>query len=229
MQTTLLEFMPEVFSRSEILIWNFKEINDLDKNKDIKEYMTHQDSLGLDPRDAFHRQEFNNKVLNSSQSRYLVGRYLEDRADILAGSHIAEEGRTYHLAVDIFTRNQETVFAPCDGIVVRSSKESGLHNYGNYIIFQPADKEIPYMFFGHLADNKHTVGKVMAGETLGQLGSYENTENGGWSIHLHLQILTELPAPGEAPIGYTSLAELPSNKIRFPDPLQFFREWQIKR
>jgi murein DD-endopeptidase MepM/ murein hydrolase activator NlpD len=230
MEIVLQEVLPELFSRSEILIWNFADLTAADKHKNIQKYMQEQEAIGHDPRGAFHRQQFNEGVLRHSQGRYLIGRYLEDRRDILGhGSHMAEEGRTYHLAIDIFSQNQEPVMAPCDGEIVVSSYEPGLHNYGNYLIFEPEDRSLPYLFFGHLAGNKHEVGNVKAGQQIAQLGSFEHLENGGWSVHLHLQLLTELPPEGEAPIGYSSLANLDKNRRLFPDPLTLFPRWQIKR
>jgi hypothetical protein len=229
MKTFLSEVMPELFSRSEVLVWNFAEITAIDEHKNIQKYMQEQEEHGQDPRDAYHRQTFNNQVLGSGRSRYLIGRYLENRRDILKGSHIEQQGRTYHLAIDIFSMNQEPVFAPCSGRIVVSAKEPGLHNYGNYLILRPDDTELPYIFFGHLADNKHAIGKVAAGEQIAQLGSFEHEENGGWSIHLHLQLLTVLPAKGEAPIGYSTLGDLEKNKQLFPDPKTLFPDWRIKR
>lgn len=229
MSTQLLEIVPELFERSEILVWNFAEITAADRTKNIQAYMKAQEKLGHDPRDAFHRQEFNNTVLKHTDARYLIGRYGENRQDVLRGSHIAKEGRTYHLAIDIFSQNQEPVFAPCDGEIVRSDYEPGLHNYGNYIIMRPDDRSLPYIFFGHLAADRHGFGRVNAGQQIARLGSFENEENGGWSIHLHLQLLTELPPLGDAPIGYSTFAELSKNQLRFPDPQSIFPGWKIKR
>jgi murein DD-endopeptidase MepM/ murein hydrolase activator NlpD len=228
-QAQLQEIMPELFSRSEVLIWNFAEITELDAHKNIQQFMERQEQLGKDPRDAFHRQAFNETVFERSKARYLIGRYGENRADILKGSHIAQEGRTFHLAIDIFSRQQEAVFAPCDGQIVRSQYEAGLHNYGNYLILRPDDSSLPYIFFGHLSAQKHPLGSVKAGQQIARLGSYEHLENGGWSVHLHLQLLTELPPEGQAPIGYSTLGDLPQNKKRFPDPQTIFRGWKIKR
>lgn len=229
MQTQLSEVMPELFSRSEILIWNFAEITEHDRHKNIQRYMQQQTSAGLNPRDAFHRQEFNDQVLSHTGSRYLIGRYAEDRYDILRGSHIADEGRTYHLAMDIFSKNQEPVFAPCNARIVRRGYEPGLHNYGHYLILAPDDRQLPYFFFGHLASDMSKKTIVAAGEQIARLGSYENLENGGWSIHLHLQLLTELPEKSQTPIGYSSAEELERNMRRFPNPEQFFPKWHIRR
>lgn len=227
--TSLLEFMPEVFTRSEILIWNFAEIDERDEHKNIQRYMQEQESQGNDPRDAFHRQEFNNAVFARSDARYLIGRYGENRFDILRGSHIANESRTYHLAIDIFARKQEEVFAPCGGEIVRSDYEPGLHNYGNYLILRPDDVSLPYIFFGHLAADRHGIGRVAAGQRIARLGSFEHEENGGWSVHLHLQLLADLPPEGDAPIGYSTLENLHKNQRRFPDPQSIFPSWSMRR
>jgi len=229
MSTQLLEVMPELFTRSEVLTLHFAEITRADEHKNIQQYMQDCEQRGEDPRDASHRQGFNERVLADTDARYLIGRYGEDRIDMLKGSHIAGEGRTLHLAVDIFSRNQEPVFAPCDGEIVVSTYEPGLHNYGNYLILRPDDASLPYIFFGHLAGDTHEIGRVEAGEQIAQLGSFEQLENGGWSVHLHLQLLTKLPQNGGAPIGYSTLADLPMNQRRFPDPQNLFPQWNIAR
>jgi hypothetical protein len=226
---TLYEPLPQLFSNSEVLTLNFSEISEEDEYKNIKEYMHSTQMEGKNPREALYRQKFNEDVLSRSSSRYLIGRYVEDRRDMLKGSHIEQEGRTFHLAVDIFSVNQESVFAPCSGEIIVSAKESGSHGFGNYIILQPNDKSLPYIFFGHLADNKHILGPVAAGEQIAQLGSFIDEENGGWSIHLHLQLLTELPPTKEAPIGYSSREGLEENMRRFPDPFSIFPDWKVKR
>lgn len=227
--STLQEVVPELFTHSEVLILNFDEISDRDKHKNIQDFMKNLEKQGGSPRRAEKRQEFNESVLKNSKSRYLIGRYLEDRRQMLKGSHIEKEGRTFHLAVDVFSINQEPVFAPCTGEIVVSNKEPGEHNYGNYIIFKPSNTNLPYIFFGHLADNEHYLGQVKAGQQIAKLGHYKNFENGGWSIHLHLQLLNELPPKGQTPIGYSSQQKLKLNNQKFPDPLKLFPNWKIKR
>lgn len=227
--TNLLEVMPELFTRSELLIWNFAELTTVDSYKNIQNYMDARMQNGLDPTEAFHGQEFYEQVFAATDSRYLIGRYGENRQDILRGSHIEREGRVYHLAVDIFSRDQELVFAPCDGEIVVTAYEPGEHNYGNYLILRPVDVNLPYIFFGHLADDKVGLGMVRAGQQLGRLGSSTNLENGGWSIHLHLQLLLELPPAGGAPIGYSSEEALGVNQIQFPDPFSYFKGWKVNR
>lgn len=229
MSTQLLEPMPELFTRSELLILNFAELTEADRHKNIQQYIKEQERLGQDPRDAFHRQTFNESVLSKTTARYLIGHYGEDRKDILKGSHIAKERRTFHMAIDLFSHVQEPVFAPCDGEIVISAYEPGLHNYGNYLVLHPDNRSLPYIFFGHLASDKGMFGKVHAGQQIGRLGSFEHLENGGWSIHLHLQLLTELPSEGKAPIGYSTFENLHRNEQRFPDPHSIFSDWVVRR
>lgn len=228
--TQLLEVMPELFTRSEVLPLYFADITEHDTHKNMQTYVQQREQAGDDPRQASLRQQFNEQALAHGDSRYLIGRYGENRENILQqGSHMVQQGRTYHLAIDIFSRNQEPVFAPCDGEIVVSAYEPGEHNYGNYLILRPSDATLPYIFFGHLADDRAPVGRVTAGQQIARLGSYEHLENGGWSVHLHLQLLRELPPEGEAPIGYSTLADLPINQQRFPDPQSLFPAWEVRR
>ena len=75
---------------------------------------------------------------------------------------------------------------------------------------------------GHLNRSLPEPGVVRGGEQIAQLGDYVDNENGGWSRHLHLQALRELPSDGQTPIGYATAEGLPDALSRFPDPLDFF-------
>jgi len=228
--TTFGAPMAELFNRSRLLVLDFAHISPhIPPEENIAAFFEKLQAMGQNPREPQHRQVFNEQMLERTGARYLVSQYSEDRSAMLAGSAIAREGRTYHLGIDIFARDQEAVFAPCDGQIVVSSFEPGAHTYGNYVILQPDDLALPFIFFGHLASEKHGLGHVTVGEQIGQLGNFEPMENGGWSRHLHLQLLTELPPTGEAPIGYSSLNDLPKNQQRFPDPMSLFPEWKIAR
>lgn len=228
--TNLHEVLPELFTRSELLPLYFADITAADAKKDIKTYIEQQERRGINPREARYRQQFNNQVLDGTAARYLIGRYAENREDILAPeSHMVQEARTYHMGIDAFCQDQEPVYAPCDGEIIVSAYEPGEYNYGNYIIFRPDDTTLPYMFFGHLANDRRHTGRVSAGEQIARLGSYEQLENGGWSIHLHLQLLCELPPAGETPPGYSTSMNLPVSQERFPDPRSVFTAWEVQR
>ena len=93
---------------------------------------------------------------------------------------------------------------------------------------QPTGKNF-YIFFGHLAHDKHAPGNVSAGQQIATLGDYVDNENGGWSRHLHLQILTKLPPEGAAPDGYVSKDVLAEAQKLYPDPKDYFPNWHIQK
>lgn len=181
---------------------------------------------GKNPRSPEARQHFNNQLLKKFNCRYLIGRYGEDRQAMLADTPAGKEGRTIHMAIDIFSRDLEPVLAPCDGTIVRSEYEKGFGEYGNYLILQPERADY-FIFFGHLSSDKLDNVSVTRGQEIARLGDYTNNENGGWSRHLHLQILKQLPLNGATPDGYSDRLNLAKNQARYPNPLEYFTDWHI--
>lgn len=224
---TFTEPLPELFTRSRLMILDFSEIPpDVRGEENIRLFFEDCEKRGLNPRLPENRQQFNNRMLQATGARYLVSRYGEDRSAMLAGSQIAKEGRTLHMGIDIFSQNLEPVFAPCDGEIVRVGFEDEAHSYGHYVILKPSIDIGAYIFLGHLSKNLPGIGPVQAGERIAALGDYHENENGGWSRHLHLQFVCELPPEGQTPIGYSSRENFPENSRKFPDPHAFLTEWQ---
>lgn len=225
----LNQVMPELFSRSKLMILDFRETNNLPSSENIETYFLESVENGVDPKLPQNRQAFNESMLDATGARYLVSRYAEDRIEMLRGSPIANEGRTLHMGIDIFSRNQEDVLAPCNGEVVIVDNEPEDHSFGHYLVFRPDDRSVPYIFFGHLDSSSQKMGKFKAGETIGRLGSYEDHENGGWSTHLHLQMIAELPGAGDHPLGYSSVDDFPAFSRLYPDPMPYFPSWKITK
>lgn len=222
------EPLGEMFTRSKLMVLDFSQITeDTPDKENIKKFFERSRQRGLNPRSPEQRQIFNNDMLDATGARYLVSRYAEDRGAMLRGSQIAEEGRTYHLGIDVFAKDLEPLYAPCDGTVIRIAREAEEHGFGNYIFFKPADESI-YILFGHLAKPKIKEGLVSSGTVIGYLGDYYNNDNGGWSRHLHIQLFAELPAKEESLIGYSTKSQLVANQIKYPDPLHLFPGWEIK-
>lgn len=222
------EPLTQLFTSSRLLILDFREIPDnIPADQSIQQYFEDCHKKGIDPRTPALRQEFNNSLLAQSGKRYLIGRYGEDRSSMLRGSSIAKEQRTIHLGVDIFCRDLETVYAPCDGKVVRVGNEPENHSFGHFMIIRPDDASLPYIFFGHLAPDMVKKGRVEAGQAVGSLGDYHNHENGGWSRHLHLQMLRSI-SPKGPPVGYASGADFVAFQKTIPNPLAYFPEWKIE-
>lgn len=224
----LVEPLSELFTQSKVLILDFAQLNSTTPAaENIQLFFKDCAERGINPRLPQNRQKFNDSLFASSGYKYLIGRYGEDRAAMLADTPAGKEGRTIHLAVDIFTKELEPVFAPCDGEIIISDYEPGFGEYGNYLIIKPADADY-FIFFGHLSKDKRSVGKVSAGETIARLGDYMDNENGGWSRHLHIQILKSIPTKGATPNGYSSAKDFPTNSKLYPNPLNYFPRWELQ-
>lgn len=223
----LHEPLENLFTSSKVLVLNFAHIPvNTPSEENIQHFFAESEKQGINPRLPQYRQMFNEKALTSANVRYLVSQYGEDRIAMLAGSHIANEGRTLHIGIDIFARDQESVLAPVDGAILRSGYEPD-HGFGYFIILQPEPFKGIYILLGHLGRTILTTGTVKAGDRIGQLGDFVNDENGGWSRHLHLQLLTQLPAEGSTPDGYSTQQAFDSNSTLYPDPMPHFPDWPL--
>lgn len=220
MNNEFYELLPQLFTRSEIMILDFNQIPaNLPEYKNIKIYFKKSVSLGIDPKLPENRQKYNDNFLNNTGKRYLISRYAEDRIEMFRGSKIAREGRTIHLGVDIFSKSLESVSAPCDAEIVTAAKEEGNHSFGHYIILKP-DPAVTknYIFLGHLSKKLPQLSKVIRGQQVARLGDYINGENGWWSRHLHVQLLRDLPTDNSFIPGYSSKENFSENRIKYPDP-----------
>ncbi len=219
-----------LFDQSRLMILDFTQIpSGTPDTQNIAVFFKKCEAERLNPRLPENRQKFNNSMLKATGARYLVSRYGEDRKAMLTGSVIAEQGRTLHMGIDIFSKEQETVYAPCDGTIVRAAYEEQSHGYGHYVMLQSEEDPKIYFFLGHLSKDLPKLGPVKAGDPIAVLGDYHNEENGGWSRHLHLQIATYLPSKGTTPDGYSTAKDFPTNSTRCPDPMPFFPDWHVKQ
>lgn len=224
----LAELLPEMFARSRQLVLHPASIDSAsNEDESIVAYFRAMESKGLNPRLPEYRQAFNNRTLDKSGSRYLVSAYGENRALTLKGSSIAQDGRTIHLGIDIFSKDLEPVLSPCNGSIVCVGREEEAHSFGNYIILKPDDESLPLLFFGHLAFDLPKAGHVKTGQLIGTLGDYVDNENGGWSRHLHFQCLRDLPAEDDILVGYSSVEDFTALRERYPDPTKLFGNWNI--
>jgi len=225
---TLQAPLSELFTRSKFMILDFAHIPvDTKPEENIQLFFEECEHQGRNPRLPENRQQFNNSMLTSTGMRYLVSQYGEDRSAMLVGSQIAREGRTLHMGIDIFSKNLENVYAPCDGEIVRTGFEDEAHSYGHYIILKPSEDIGVLFFFGHLSKELPALGSVHAGDQIATLGDYHNNENGGWSRHLHLQCIRSLPAEGQTPIGYASKTSFEEQRGNFPNPFDYFPQWHV--
>ena len=163
--------------------------------------------------------------LLSSRRSWGIGKYLEERGSLLRNyPQMIEEGRTYHLGLDIIVPKGFELFAPLDSKVFLVGKEEEKGSYGGYVILQHnSNNEIFYSFYGHL-NSHHIVKKddiLTAGQIFGVIG--ERSDSGGWFTHTHLQIITQKAIDeGRTFQGYITKKDLPQIEELFPSPYPLF-------
>jgi len=130
-----------------------------------------------------------------------VGRYNEPRAVYQApqfgsGPSPVEERRTIHLGLDLFAEPGTGVFAPFDASIHAFADNAVRLDYGPVVILRHRTPEGLEFFtlYGHLSRESlkglHAGDLVARGQAFAKLGTAE--ENGGWSPHLHFQIILDL-------------------------------------
>ena len=157
---------------------------------------------------------------------YAIGLYGEDR-DVYKGpqfrSPASPEARSQHLGVDIFIGAGTRLYAPLPGKVLSVVDNDAPYDYGPTVILEhQAGPDGPkfWTLYGHLS--RATLTTITAGQSIsaGQLIGFigEHTVNGGWSPHLHFQMMTDrLGLSGEFPgVGQPSLWPVWSKIV--PDP-----------
>ena len=130
-----------------------------------------------------------------------IGRYNEPRliyTDPIfrLGSGPLDERRTIHIGLDLFADAGTPVYAPLDGTVHVATVNDRPQDYGGFIVLAhetPAGTPF-YTLYGHLSHASiaaHKVGeRIRAGQEIARFG--EPDENGGWTPHLHFQIISDM-------------------------------------
>jgi 4-aminobutyrate aminotransferase-like enzyme/Ser/Thr protein kinase RdoA (MazF antagonist) len=184
--------------------------------------------LGADPRAASEPELTRHIVAEMERAGVpvAIGRYDEARAfsaSELFGASLdpTQERRTIHLGIDLFVRAGSRVQAPLDGTLRLLANNAAPLDYGPLVVLAHEAQGVPFFtLYGHLSDESLralSVGqRVSRGQEIGRVGV--PPANGGWTPHLHFQIildLLELDAdfPG---VAYASQREV--WKSLCPDP-----------
>jgi len=128
--------------------------------------------------------------------RYDEARYLYTSSAFATGDKVTDEYRTIHLGIDLFAPAGSSVYAPLNGTVVAFEDNDAPQDYGPVIILEHKNEEHPtfYTLYGHLSReslNGIKLGqRIKTGQRLAAIG--ESKANGGWTPHLHFQIITDL-------------------------------------
>ncbi len=151
----------------------------------------------------------------------LAGHYAEDR-DVYRGEAFEGEQRTVHLGLDLFQPAGSEVFAPYDGIVEAVEARPAAGDYGHVVILRHVTADgVPFWtLYGHLGasalDEVAPGDAVTAGQRIGVLG--EETDNGAWAPHVHVQVLTDLCGMGSEVYGVAPRDETTLWRSICPNP-----------
>ena len=162
-------------------------------------------------------------IMSRNGAQWSVSGYLENRATILKDyPQMVNEGRFYHLGIDIHAPCGTKLYAPYDCEVAQSKYEEGEGDYGGLIILKCRKPGTTfYMLFGHLNPDKlPPVGTgLKKGEVFAEFG--EMSQNGNWFYHTHMQVLTQKAFEQGWEKGYCAEGELATIGEYCPDPLLF--------
>jgi len=142
-----------------------------------------------------------NAEMRAANVPLAIGRYDEPRLIYVApafetGNGPAGEHRTIHIGLDLFAPVGTPVFAPLDGTVHAWADNRAPQDYGPVIVLrhETDDRTEFFTLYGHLSrkslDDLEVGRTVRAGEKIATLGPA--AVNGGWTPHLHLQLITDL-------------------------------------
>jgi 4-aminobutyrate aminotransferase-like enzyme len=159
--------------------------------------------LGADP-GAAETPALTEKIFHAMKSAGAsvgVGRYDEPRllyTSPLFGvsGNPTDERRTVHLGMDFFVEPGSSLSAPLDGVVHIVANNSAPLDYGPLVILrhETSDGEEFFTLYGHLAKDSLVsleVGqRVSRAQPFARVGSAQ--ENGGWTPHVHFQIILDL-------------------------------------
>lgn len=144
--------------------------------------------------------------MRQTGAKVAIGRYNEARlvytSDLFkttgdTGASSAITSRTIHIGLDLFEEAGSRVFSPLKGTIHSFQNNDAPLDYGPTIIVQhrSADRLVTFFtLYGHLSEESleglYPGKPVEKGEEIARVGSYPT--NGGWSPHLHFQIIVDL-------------------------------------
>ncbi|HET9263021.1 MAG TPA: aminotransferase class III-fold pyridoxal phosphate-dependent enzyme [Vicinamibacterales bacterium] len=159
-------------------------------------------------------------------ARVGVGGYLEPRllysSPLFAGRGATDARRTIHLGLDLFAPAGTSVHAALGGVVHDFADNRQSLDYGPVVILEHSTDagDRFYTLYGHLTREsvqRLERGRALAaGDRLGAIGCPD--VNGGWTPHLHFQVITDLLDLGCDYPGVCKASEVETWAELSPDP-----------
>lgn len=162
-------------------------------------------------------------AMHDAGVRFAAGAYDELRppysTPVDAG---AVDPRNVHLGVDLFVEPGMMVHAPIAGIVHDVGESRSALGYGPTVVIRHSPGDVAQFFtlYGHLdrdALTRCTPGRAVGpGAQLGRIGTPD--ANGGWTPHLHFQLITDLLGLGRRFPGVGHLSQREAWRLLSPNP-----------
>jgi hypothetical protein len=205
---SLTHIFPEEISKKSPAFFDFTA-----SNESVK---------GLVRQGGIHFQKYVDDTLDTQQTNWGIGKYMERRDGVLEGTHIASEERFYHLGVDVAHPHGTPLLCPVEGEIYKTGYSPEWGDYGHFISTRhQLEGKTFYLFFGHLKEGSYlTSGMVSAGQQLGLLGDFQ--DNGQWFHHTHIQICMDT-WDKSTPDGYCHERDQEYYRYLNPDPMIFVR------
>jgi len=152
----------------------------------------------IDIKNTADFESFIQNHLHKKNAKVAFGGYIEERnlykrANLFNNDE--NEERNIHIGLDLWVESGTSVLAALDGKIYGFDHNTGLGNYGPTIIIEHhLENKIFYTLYGHLSMEsieKIELGSFFKkGEKIGALG--DSSVNGGYSPHLHFQIIKDI-------------------------------------
>jgi 4-aminobutyrate aminotransferase-like enzyme len=173
-------------------------------------------------------------LLQEATASVGIGRYDEPRSVYLSPlfgdqSNPTAERRTIHLGIDLFVDPGTPVSSPYEGTVVGFANNTAALDYGPVVILRhtPEPDVEFFTLYGHLST--HSLAPLKIGQRIEKGKAFAEVgrphENGGWTPHLHFQIILDLldretDFPGVAYASertlWTALSPDPNSILQIP-------------
>jgi murein DD-endopeptidase MepM/ murein hydrolase activator NlpD len=160
--------------------------------------ISNTDLWKIDMENSADFENYIETIFQKNDSKVAFGGYIEER-NLYKSSPLfngrESEKRNIHIGMDLWIKAGTPILAALDGIVYGFDFNAGKGNYGPTIILKHSiEKHLFYTLYGHLSvesiENIEIGNVVKKGQQIGTLG--DASVNGGYSPHLHFQIIKEI-------------------------------------
>lgn len=214
----------------ETLFSKFENLKVIDASIPYSQYtpidlsVSNLDLSQIDMKNPKSFEKYIENHLSKNNAKVAFGGYNEERNLYKQSSLFYDEQtdeRNIHIGMDLWITAGTSVLAVLDGIVYGFDFNTGTGNYGPTIILKHTiESQTFFSLYGHLSIESIqnlTLGSFFKqGQTLGTLG--ESSVNGGYSPHLHFQIIKNIGKNCSDYPGVCSKKNLDYYLENCPDP-----------